>query len=147
MKVTNTGIKGSQLPREGSTQKDSTEHEGYAGVHNPERMAETDDTNANKSKNGMLEEIVSRDNMNQAFKKVKANKGAHGIDGMKVNELLQYLKENGETIKQSILDGTYRPSPVRRVEIPKENGKKRNLGIPKVSSYCTPPNLVLDFIA
>ncbi|WP_274381481.1 reverse transcriptase domain-containing protein, partial [Paenibacillus mesophilus] len=75
---------------------------------------------------------MSRDNMNEAFKRVKANKGSHGIDGMGVDELLQYLKENGETIKQSILDGTYRPNPVRRVEIPKENGKKRNLGIPTV---------------
>ncbi|WP_235550992.1 hypothetical protein [Paenibacillus sp. Soil787] len=76
---------------------------------------------------------MSRDNMNQAFKRVKANKGTHGIDGMKVDELLQYLKENGETIKKSILDGTYRPSPVRRVEIPKENGKKRNLGKPSLT--------------
>ncbi|TXK66926.1 group II intron reverse transcriptase/maturase [Paenibacillus sp. N3.4] len=132
MKVTNTGAKGGQLPMEDSTRKDSAEHEGYAGVHDPERIAETDDTNANKSRNGMLEEIVSKDNMNQAFKRVKANNGAHGIDGMKVDELLQYLKESGELLKQSILDGTYRPSPVRRVEIPKENGKKRNLGIPTV---------------
>ncbi|WP_415841386.1 group II intron reverse transcriptase/maturase, partial [Paenibacillus alkaliterrae] len=75
---------------------------------------------------------MSRDNLNQAFKRVKANKGSHGIDGMGVDALLQYLKENGEAIKQSILDGTYRPNPVRRVEIPKENGKKRNLGIPTV---------------
>jgi group II intron reverse transcriptase/maturase len=132
MNVTNTGVKGSQLPTEGSTQKDSAEHEGYAGVHNPERITENNNTNANESKKGLLEEIVSRDNMNQAFKRVKANKGSHGIDGMKVDELLHYLKENGETIRQSILDGKYRPNPVRRVEIPKENGKKRNLGIPTV---------------
>lgn len=132
MKVTNTGEKGSQLRMEGSTQKDSAEHEGYAGVHNPERITETGNTNANVLKKGLLEEIVSRDNMNQAFKKVKANRGSHGIDGMKVDELLQYLKENGEYIKQSILAGKYRPNPVRRVEIPKENGKKRNLGIPTV---------------
>jgi RNA-directed DNA polymerase len=132
MKVTGTGAKGSQLPVEGSSQKNSAEHEGYAGAHNPERIAETDDTNASESRNGLLEKIVSRDNLNEAFKRVKANKGSHGIDGMGVDELLQYLQENGETIKQSILDGTYRPNPVRRVEIPKENGKKRNLGIPTV---------------
>lgn len=133
MKVTKTGAKGSQLPREGSTQKDSAEHEGYARVHSPVRITETDSTNASLPKDGLLEEIVSRDNMNQAFKRVKANKGSHGIDGMGVDELLQYLKENGEAIKQSILDGTYRPNPVRRVEIPKEDGKKkRNLGIPTV---------------
>lgn len=132
MKVTKTGIKGSQLPREGFTQKDSAEHEGYAGVHSPVRITENNNTNANESRKGLLEKIVSKDNMNQAFKSVKANKGSHGIDGMKVDELLQYLKENGEIIKQTILDGTYRPNPVRRVEMPKENGKKRNLGIPTV---------------
>lgn len=80
----------------------------------------------------MLEKIVSRDNLNEAFKRVKANKGSHGVDGMGVDGLLQYLKDNGETIKQQILSGKYRPNPVRRVEIPKENGKKRNLGIPTV---------------
>jgi group II intron reverse transcriptase/maturase len=132
MNVTNTGAKGSQLPTEGSMQKDSAEHEGYAGVHNPVRITEADNTNANESKEGLLEKIVSRNNLNEAFKRVKANKGSHGTDGMKVDELLQYLKENGETLRQSILDGKYRPNPVRRVEIPKENGKKRNLGIPTV---------------
>jgi group II intron reverse transcriptase/maturase len=132
MNVTETGDKGSQLPTEGSPQKNSAEHEGYAGVHVPERIAETDDTNANESKERLLEKIISRDNLNEAFKRVKANKGSHGIDGMGVDELLQYLKENGETIKEQILAGRYRPNPVRRVEIPKENGKKRNLGIPTV---------------
>lgn len=133
MKVTETGAKGSQLPEEGSPQTNRAEHEGYAGVHIPARIAETDDTNANESRDGLLEEIVSRNNLNEAFKRVKAKKGSHGIDGMGVDELLPYLKENGETIKQSILDGTFRPNPVRRVEIPKEDGKKkRNLGIPTV---------------
>lgn len=132
MKVTETGAKGSQLPMEGFTQKNSAEHEGYAGVHIPARITETDDTNASESKDRLLERIVSRDNLNEAFKRVKANKGSHGIDGMGVDELLQYLRDNGGTIKQQILDGKYRPNPVRRVEIPKENGKKRNLGIPTV---------------
>lgn len=57
MKVTNTGIKGSQFPMEGSTRKDSAEHEGYAGAHDPERIAETDGTNANKLRNGLLQMI------------------------------------------------------------------------------------------
>ncbi|CAM5780743.1 group II intron reverse transcriptase/maturase [Brevibacillus borstelensis] len=132
MKVTKTGAKGSQLPTEGFTQKDSAEHEGYAGAHIPARITETDNTNTDLPKDGLLEKIVSRNNLNEAFKRVKANKGSHGIDGMGVDELLQHLKENGETLRQSILDGKYRPNPVRRVEIPKENGKKRNLGIPTV---------------
>jgi Retron-type reverse transcriptase len=132
MKVTEAGAKGSQLPKEGSPQKNSAEHEEYAGVHIPARITEKDDTNANESKDRLLEKIVSRDNLNEAFKRVKANKGSHGIDGMGVDELLQYLRDNGEIIKQQILEGKFRPNPVRRVEIPKENGKKRNLGIPTV---------------
>lgn len=133
MKVTKTGAKGSQLPeKEGFAQKASAEHEGYAEAHIPARITETDNTDANLPGDGLLERIVSRNNLNEAFKRVKANKGSHGIDGMGVDELLQYLKENGETLRQSILKGKYRPNPVRRVEIPKENGKKRNLGIPTV---------------
>jgi Retron-type reverse transcriptase len=132
MTVTKTGAKGSQPPQEGSTQKASAEHEGYAGVHIPVKITETDSTNANESGDRLLERIVSRDNLNEAFRRVKANKGSHGIDGMGVDGLLPYLKENGETLRQSILEGKYRPNPVRRVEIPKENGKKRNLGIPTV---------------
>lgn len=81
---------------------------------------------------GLLEKILSRDNLNKAFKKVKANGGSHGVDGMKVDELLQFLKENGEVIRQSILEGTYSPKPVRRVEIPKPDGGVRLLGIPTV---------------
>lgn len=83
-----------------------------------------------KYANGLLEKIIDRNNLNQAFKRVKANKGSHGIDGMKVDELLQYLKENGDSLRQSILEGNYKPNPVRRVEIPKQDGKKRPLGIP-----------------
>ncbi|MFV9511287.1 hypothetical protein [Tepidibacillus sp. LV47] len=137
MNVTKTGAKCSQLSTgnshmEGSLQKNSAEHEGYVGVHNPERITENNITNANKSKDGLLKKILDRNNMNKAYKKVKSNKGTHGVDGMGVDELLQYLKENKDQLKQSILDGKYRPNPVRRVEIDKENGKKRKLGIPTV---------------
>ncbi len=78
-------------------------------MHIPARIAETDDTNANESKEGLLEKIISRDNLNEAFKRDKANKGSHGIDGMGGDELLQYLKENGETIKEQILAGKLLP--------------------------------------
>ncbi len=138
MNVTRPGTKCSQpladgSRKEGSPQKDSAEHEGYAGVHGPERIAENNIIDADKSEERLLEQIVDRDNLNRAFKRVKSNKGAHGVDEMKVDELLQYLKENGEQLKQSILEGNYRPNPVRRVEIPKEDGKKkRKLGIPTV---------------
>ncbi|MDO8686543.1 MAG: group II intron reverse transcriptase/maturase [Clostridiales bacterium] len=80
----------------------------------------------------MLEKILNRDNLNQAYKKVVKNKGSHGVDGMKVEELLEYLKQNGEQIKQRLLEGTYHPSPVRRIEIPKPDGGIRLLGIPTV---------------
>ena len=79
----------------------------------------------------MLERILERQNLNEAYKRVKQNHGAGGVDGMSVEELGEYLAAHKEEILRSILDGKYRPRPVRRVEIPKENGKKkRPLGIP-----------------
>lgn len=68
----------------------------------------------------MLEQILDRDNLNRAYKQVKRNRGASGIDGMQVDELLPYLRENKNELVQSLRDGKYRPKPVRRVEIPKE---------------------------
>ena len=78
----------------------------------------------------MLEQITARDNLNNAFTKVRRKKGAGGVDKMEVSELPVYLRKHRDELVQSILDGTYRPNPVRRVEIPKENGKTRGLGIP-----------------
>lgn len=101
-------------------------------MHNPERITENNITDADLLRERLLEKIVDRNNMNDAYRRIKSNKGAHGVDGMKVDELLKYLKENGAQLRQSILDGKYRPNPVRRVEIPKEGGKKRKLGIPTV---------------
>jgi group II intron reverse transcriptase/maturase len=96
------------------------------------RIAENNITNANEPKERLLERILERDNMNAAYKKVKSNKGAGGVDKMQVAELLPYLTEHGEAIKQAIREGKYKPNPVRRVEIPKDDGKKRPLGIPTV---------------
>jgi RNA-directed DNA polymerase len=81
---------------------------------------------------GLLEKVVDKENLNQAFKRVKANRGSHGIDGMEIEELLPYLKQHGASLKQEILEGRYQPSPVRRVEIPKPDGGIRLLGIPTV---------------
>lgn len=80
----------------------------------------------------LLEKILSRDNMLAALDKVKANKGAGGIDGISVNEIGQYLKENWVDIRDKIRRRKHKPKPVRRVEIPKPNGGVRNLGIPTV---------------
>jgi RNA-directed DNA polymerase len=80
----------------------------------------------------LLEKILDRDNLNTAYKRVKSNKGSHGVDGMKVDELLPFLERNGGRIVQELLGGTYRPVPVRRVEIPKPDGGVRFLGIPTV---------------
>jgi len=132
MNVTDKGMKCSQPRGEGSLQKNSSESDSYVGVHNSLRITENNVTDANMSREGLLERILDRDNLNNAFKRVKANKGAHGVDGMEVDELLQYLKDNRDPLRQSILDGKFRPNPVRRAEIPKEDGKKRNLGIPTV---------------
>jgi len=81
---------------------------------------------------GLLEKIVSNDNIVAAHKRVQANKGSHGVDGMKVDELPAYLATHWPTIKQSLLDGTYLPQAVRRVEIPKPDSGVRLLGIPTV---------------
>ena len=80
----------------------------------------------------LLEEILSRDNMMLAYKKVKANKGASGIDGVTIDEIDEYLKVNWVEIRENIRKRKYQPQPVRRVEIPKPNGGVRNLGIPNV---------------
>jgi RNA-directed DNA polymerase len=86
-----------------------------------------------KVEEAMLEKILSRENLNLAYKKVKSNRGSPGIDGMTVEELLPFLKQQGETLRQSILAGEYKPQPVRQVEIPKPDGGVRQLGIPTVA--------------
>ena len=80
----------------------------------------------------LIDVITSKENLNRAYKKVVENKGAGGIDGMKVEELGTYIKDNKDEIIHSIRNRTYMPKPVRRVYIPKDNGKQRPLGIPTV---------------
>lgn len=81
---------------------------------------------------GLMELVVGRDNLKRALKRVRQNKGGPGIDGMRVEDLSEYLRENWEGIRRRLLAGTYQPSPVRRQEIPKSGGGKRQLGIPTV---------------
>ena len=94
---------------------------------------------------GLMEVITSKENLNRAYKKVVENKGAGGIDEMTVKELGDYIRENKDSIVKSLRNRTYMPKPVRRVYMPKSNGKKRPLGIPTVTSYCTPPNFCLEY--
>jgi len=91
------------------------------------RVIEQPDLNVN-----LLERILSRENMLCAWKRVKANKGAPGIDGVTIKDFPEYLKEHWPRIRKELFAGTYQPSPVRRVEIPKTTGGFRPLGIPIV---------------
>ena len=80
----------------------------------------------------LLEEILTKENLNKAYKKVYQNKGASGVDGITVYEIKEYIQNNRDEILNQIRNRKYKPQPVRRVQIPKDNGKKRNLGIPTV---------------
>jgi len=72
----------------------------------------------------LLEQILSRENMHRAWKRVQANKGAPGIDGVTIEEFPEFTRPHWDSIRESLLAGTYQPSPVRRVEIPKDTGGK-----------------------
>ena len=132
MKDTKKYAKNRQLHSEDYLQEDRVELEGNAGVFSISSMSDKEANDGNGYAIRLLEKILDRDNMNIAYKRVKSNKGKHGIDGMTVDELSHFLKENGDQIKQAILEGTYNPKPVRRVEIPKPDGGIRLLGIPTV---------------
>ena len=133
MNVTEGKFKDRQLHDEGHLQMISAEQREYAEASACPRIAENTDIIAGLQTAGLLEEILHRNNLNAAYKKVKSNRGAGGVDGMDVEELLSYLQKHGRELNQQIRDGKYRPNPVRRVEIPKEEkGKVRKLGIPTV---------------
>ena len=85
-----------------------------------------------KNNKQLMEEVCERENCWRAFKRVKSNKGSPGIDGMTVEQLPDYLKEHWPAIRGQLLSGTYKPQPVKRVEIPKPDGGMRQLGIPTV---------------
>jgi len=112
--------------------RDTAEREEITEVGKSRRITETDITNRAKQTEGLLEQILTPENLDLACRQVKRNKGAGGIDRMQVDELLPFLKEHQNELVQALRDGKYHPSPVRRVEIPKENGKTRKLGIPTV---------------
>jgi hypothetical protein len=109
--------------------KPEAESKTRGGVE-PHHATNGNDAWMNFFSNSMLEEILDIRNVQKAFKQVTANKGAGGIDGMQTDELRDYLNTNWQTLRTSILEGTYRPEAVKKVEIDKENGGKRKLGIP-----------------
>ena len=110
-------------------QRDSTECEGYAGAQSAVQPG--NEETAGRSQN-LLEAILYRDNLNRAYNRVKANKGAPGVDGMTVEEALPWLKKHGKEMTEAIRSGKYKPTAVRRKEIPKPDGGVRKLGIPTV---------------
>jgi retron-type reverse transcriptase len=82
--------------------------------------------------NSLMNQVVDLKNMRMAIKRVVSNRSAGGVDRMHVQEVKGYLNQNWKEIHQQLLDGSYEPHPVRRVEIPKSDGEKRELGIPTV---------------
>ena len=114
----------------GYLQRDSAEHEEYAGAQRSFSLIWEE---KNSAQPRLLERILDKDNLNRAYKRVKANRGAAGIDGMTVDEMLPYLKGHRQEWLDRIYEGKFTPSPVRRVEIPKPDGGVRKLGIPTVT--------------
>src|SRR3981189_1950955 len=103
-----------------------------AGREGTESSAAVNGTASPTSTNGLMEAVCERENLKAALKQVKANKGSPGVDGMTVVGICDYLKQHWPAIREQLLNGTYEPKPVRRVEIPKPGGGVRKLGIPSV---------------
>jgi RNA-directed DNA polymerase len=105
----------SPTPTGESRKAGGEENESLEAMHAPESPS--------PARSGrLMEEIVDRENLKEALRRVKANKGSPGVDGMTVNQLDDYLKQQWPTILEQLLSGTYKPKPVKRVEIPKPDG-------------------------
>ena len=116
----------------GCPQRDRSETEWYGGVQTFMWMCEDNIVEVPFDKEYLFEQILSPTNLNRAYKAVMRNKGCGGIDKMSCEQLLPWLMTNKDVLIRSLMDGSYRPNPVKRVEIPKDNGKMRLLGIPTV---------------
>ena len=139
MNVTESGFKNRQLHMEDYLQMVSAEQKEYAEVFDYSKITEKSGVITDYWTNNLLELILRKDNLNNAYKQVKRNRGKGGIDGMQVDGLLPFLRENQETLIQEIRGGNYKPNPVRRVEIPKETkGEYRKLGVPTVVDRVVP---------
>ena len=115
--------------KESCSQRDRAERKGYVRAHRSFNRIWKERDSAELD---ILGKILNKDNLNRAYKRVKANKGAPGVDGMTVEEAFEWLKEHNHELTERIRKGHYTPSPVRRVEIPKPDGGIRKLGIPTV---------------
>ncbi len=113
----------SSTPRGEARQAGGEETESSPTMNGPESPARTD---------RVMEEVCERENLKEALRRVKANQGSPGVDGMTVGGIKDYLKQHWPAIREQLLNGTYEPKPVRRVEIPKPDGGVRKLGIPTV---------------
>ena len=120
---------GAENREESCLQRDSAEHKGYVRAHRSFNRIWKERDSAEPD---LLGKILDKDNLNRAFKRVKANKGAPGVDGMTIEAALPWLREHNHELVERIRRGKYTPSPVRRVEIPKPDGGMRKLGIPTV---------------
>ena len=136
MNVTKNEIKDRQLHIEDYLQMVSAEQREYAKVSKEpkvpiySRITENNDIITDFQTDKQMEKILQSNNLNEAYKKVKSNKGAGGVDGMGVDELLSFLKDNQKRLVQKLRDGKYKPTPVRRVEIPKETKGEIRKGNP-----------------
>ena len=121
-----------KISQDSSRQRDRTASDNNGGAQTYIGITDNRLTEVHLAKEKLLEEILSPANLNAAYKQVVGNKGSSGIDKMSTAELLPYLRQHKDYLITSLYNGTYRPNPVRRVEIPKDNGKTRHLGIPTV---------------
>ena len=103
-----------------------------AGREETESSGTMNGTENPASTNRLMEDVCERENLKEALRRVKANQGSAGVDGMTVGGISDYLKQHWPAIREQLLNGTYEPRPVRRVEIPKPDGGVRKLGIPTV---------------
>lgn len=116
----------------GCPKENRSETERVWGAQTFMRISESSLVTVQPGMGSVLELIVSPGNMNEAYRQVKRNGGAGGVDRMGVEVLLPYQRVHCEELTKSVMDGSYRPNPVLRVEIPKDKGEKRPLGIPTV---------------
>lgn len=134
MNVTEYEFKDRPLHIEDYLQMESEEQKEYAEVFVHQRIAENNDIITDFQTDNLMKKISHKDNLNKAYKKVKSNKGAGGIDGMSMDGFLGFLRDSKKQLIQKIKDGKYKTNSVRMVEIPKETiiGEFRKLGAPAV---------------